>query len=85
MQSWPAAHSRDRPRPPPPAAGPGPDIDRPCGLRVSEEQEIAGLDQTYWDTPNFGDEVLAAPDTGQAAADRVTAENKRESSEVIHA
>ena len=60
-------------------------FERTTGLRVSEEQEIAGLDQTYWDTPNFGDEVLAAPDTGQAAADRVTAHDKRESSEVIRA
>jgi hypothetical protein len=46
-------------------------FERTTGLRVSEEQEIAGLDRTYWDTPNFGDEVLLPPDTGEAASDGV--------------
>jgi hypothetical protein len=37
-------------------------FERSSGLRVTEEQEIAGLDQTYWDTSNFGDERLPEPE-----------------------
>jgi ammonia channel protein AmtB len=33
-------------------------FERNSGLRVDKEQEIAGLDQTYWETSNFGDERL---------------------------
>lgn len=36
-------------------------FERTTGLRVTEEQEIAGLDLTYWGSENFGEEVLAAP------------------------
>jgi|HubBroStandDraft_6_1064221.scaffolds.fasta_scaffold34487_2 Amt family ammonium transporter len=50
-------------------------FERSSGLRVTEEQEIAGLDETYWDTSNFGDERLpelerdgsAIPAAGTAA------------------
>jgi ammonium transporter, Amt family len=33
-------------------------LERTTGLRVSEEDEIVGLDQAYWGTDNFGREVL---------------------------
>jgi ammonia channel protein AmtB len=33
-------------------------FERTTGLRVTEEQEIAGMDATYWDAVNFGDETL---------------------------
>lgn len=33
-------------------------FERSTSLPVTKEQEIAGLDQTYWDTSNFGDESL---------------------------
>jgi Amt family ammonium transporter len=31
-------------------------FERKGGLRISEEQELAGLDQTYWGMDNYGDE-----------------------------
>lgn len=58
-------------------------FERTTGLRVSAEQEIAGLDQTYWDTPNFADEVLAPADTGRATGDGVAVRGERASSEVV--
>jgi ammonia channel protein AmtB len=42
-------------------------FERTSGLRVTEEQEIAGLDQTYWDTSNFGDERLPEPERDGSA------------------
>jgi ammonia channel protein AmtB len=45
------------------------------GLRVSEEEEIRGLDQHYWDTANSRHEALvqtaAVPGTGDASQVRV--------------
>lgn len=58
-------------------------FERTTGLRVSEDQEIAGLDQTYWGTRNFGDEVLAATDGDRATTDTGTARREGQSSEVI--
>ena len=48
-------------------------FERTSGLRISEEQELAGLDRTYWDTRNFGDEVLAPTGNGRVTADGMTA------------
>lgn len=58
-------------------------FERTTGLRVSEEQEIAGLDQTYWDTPNFADELLVPTGDGRSAADGVPAPRERGLSDVI--
>jgi Amt family ammonium transporter len=46
-------------------------FERTSGLRVTEEQELAGLDATYWDIDNYGDEgtgnaVLAGGPNGAA-------------------
>ena len=42
-------------------------FERTSGLRVTTEQEIAGLDRTYWDTTNFGDEHLPEPELDGSA------------------
>jgi hypothetical protein len=48
------------------------------GLRVSEEQELAGMDDTYWGIPNYDDEALehtpGAPVTGVLSETRVPVE-----------
>ncbi|HEV7562600.1 MAG TPA: hypothetical protein VGO24_03780 [Solirubrobacterales bacterium] len=38
-------------------------FERKGGLRISEEEELAGLDQTYWGIDNYGDEpaLVASP------------------------
>jgi ammonium transporter, Amt family len=38
-------------------------FERKGGLRISEEEELAGLDQTYWGIDNYGDEppLVTAP------------------------
>ncbi|MCW2953175.1 MAG: ammonium transporter [Conexibacter sp.] len=50
-------------------------FERTSGLRVTEEQELKGLDQTYWDVDNFGTEALdaAAPTNGASAEPDVVA------------
>ncbi|HEY6762629.1 MAG TPA: hypothetical protein VI318_24210 [Baekduia sp.] len=35
-------------------------FERTSGLRVTEAEEIAGMDATYWNTDNYGEETLAA-------------------------
>ena len=48
------------------------------GLRVTEEQELAGMDDTYWGIPNYDDEALehttGAPVTGVLSETRVPVE-----------
>jgi nicotinamidase-related amidase len=60
---------------------------RTTGLQVIEDEEIAGFDQTYWDTSNFGEEVLRPNRPGwshrrrgphaRPSAIRLSAENQR--------
>jgi ammonium transporter, Amt family len=38
-------------------------FEKTSGLRVTEEQELVGLDHTYWGVTNFGDETLPATDS----------------------
>jgi ammonia channel protein AmtB len=35
-------------------------FEKTTGLRVTEAEEIAGMDRTYWDVDNYGDEPVAA-------------------------
>jgi ammonia channel protein AmtB len=58
-------------------------FERTTGLRVSEEQEIAGLDQTYWDTSNFADELLVSTEGARAGAESVTAQRERGFNDVV--
>ena len=48
------------------------------GLRVTEEQELAGMDDTYWGIPNYDDEALehtaGEPVTGVLSETRVPVE-----------
>jgi hypothetical protein len=41
-------------------------FEKTTGLRVSEAEEIAGLDATFWNIENYGDEPAVAASNGRA-------------------
>jgi Amt family ammonium transporter len=52
-------------------------FERTSGLRVTRAQEIAGLDQTYWETGNFGDERLPELERHGSAIPKATTSASR--------
>jgi hypothetical protein len=43
-------------------------FERTSGLRITVDQELAGLDQTYWGTSNFAVELVSQLDGERSSA-----------------